>query len=135
MSQTIDTALSETALPTCNLLVIRSPDIDRAVIFYKIIGLQFTKHSHGSGPEHYTSESCGFIFEIYPARSTSDATTATRIGFTVDSVDRVVKRLSELGATIRTKPSDSPWGRRAVVLDFDGHAIELCQSAKTSVKT
>jgi len=29
------------------------------------------------------------------------------------------------GAEIVNGPHDSPWGRRAVVRDFDGHTVEL----------
>jgi catechol 2,3-dioxygenase-like lactoylglutathione lyase family enzyme len=110
--------------PACNLLVIRSPDIDRAVRFYEALGLSFTKHSHGNGPEHYASETAGFVFEIYPARNAA-TTTDTRIGFRVADVDLVIASLSEIDAKIRTQPSDSEWGRRAVVSDFDGHVVEL----------
>ena len=38
-------------VPSLNLLVIRSEDIDRAVVFYQAIGLSFRKHSHGPGDE------------------------------------------------------------------------------------
>ncbi len=46
-----------------NLTVIRSPDIDRAAMFYQTMGLLFTKHRHESGPEHYSSCVNGFVFE------------------------------------------------------------------------
>ncbi|MEM0980443.1 MAG: VOC family protein [Cyanobacteria bacterium P01_H01_bin.58] len=111
--------------PLCNLLVLRSSDIERAATFYSQMGLSFTKHRHGNAPEHYTSTVAGFAFEIYPARSADDSTTRTRLGFNVDDVDSVVDRLLEIGATIRTNPADSEWGRRAVVQDFDGHIVEL----------
>lgn len=124
-----------TVLPRCNLLVIRSPDIDRAVTFYEAIGLTFTKHSHGSGPWHYTSEQCGFVFEIYPARDASEITAATRVGFAVDCVDSTVQRLVDLGATIRSRPSDSAWSRRAVMLDLDGYTVELVESIGGGVNT
>ncbi|MCS7470337.1 VOC family protein [Stieleria sp. ICT_E10.1] len=114
----------KTGQPACNLLVIRSPDINRAVRFYETLGLSFTKHSHGNGPEHYASETAGFVFEIYPARSKA-TTTETRIGFRVADVDNVIAALSEIDAKIRSEPTDSEWGRRAVVCDFDGHTVEL----------
>ena len=117
------------APPICNLLVLRSPDIDRAATFYQQIGLVFTKHSHGNGPEHYTSEVRGFVFELYPARDAADVTNRTRIGFTVDDSDRVVAKLKELGVTVRVPPTDTRWGRRAVVQDFDGHVVELSTPA------
>ena len=116
--------------PHCNLLVIRSSDIARAVTFYEAIGLSFAKHCHGSGPEHYTTAIDSLIFEIYPARTPTETTVATRIGFTVDSINSVVKKLTDLNATIQKQPSHSEYGQRAIVLDYDGHTVELMSSTK-----
>ena len=113
--------------PFLNLVVIRSPDIDRAVLFYRNLGLQFTKHAHGSGPEHYSCEGGGLVFEIYPLRPTDAPTSAARLGFVVEQVDSLLKAFVELGAEIVSPPKDSPWGRRAVVRDLDGHSIELVE--------
>ena len=109
----------------CNLLVIRSPNIHRAVEFYKSMGMNFVLHSHGKGPEHYAAELPGFVFEIYPEAKDSAPTTGTRIGFRVAELDRVVENLAELGGQIVSAAKQSPWGRRAVVRDLDGHTIEL----------
>lgn len=114
-----------TVQPIANLLVIRSPDIDRAVTFYQCMGLMFDRHSHGKGPEHFASEVCGFVFEIYPQKNADDITTNTRIGFKVDDVDRVVGLLREIHAAIVMEPTNTEWGRRALVRDFDGHTVEL----------
>lgn len=111
--------------PVANLIVIRSPDIHRAVRFYTEMGILFVLHSHGNGPEHFASDICGFIFEIYPQRSPDQNTTNVRIGFNVDDVDGIVELLQRIGGTIVSKPADSEWGRRAVVKDFDGHTVEL----------
>jgi hypothetical protein len=54
-----------------NLLVVRSPNIDRAVQFYSMLELLMTKHAHGTGPQHYASAVNGIVFEIYPASSKS----------------------------------------------------------------
>ena len=111
--------------PHLNLVVLRSSDIDRAAVFYREMGLLFTRHAHGSGPEHYSSEVSGLVFELYPFTPKSSPTTGTRIGFRVDSIDEVVTILSKIGAEVVTPPTDSPWGRRAVVKDLDGHFVEL----------
>ena len=111
--------------PIPNLLVIRSPDIERAVTFYKTLGIQFERHSHGKGPEHYASETCGFVFEIYPLRDDASTTTNTRIGFNVDSVDDSLESLVKLNIDVVSPAKDSKWGRRAVVRDLDGHTVEL----------
>lgn len=56
------------APPMLNLVVLRSPDVHRAVRFYRVLGLLFTVERHGSGPEHYAAVVNGFVFEIYPLR-------------------------------------------------------------------
>jgi lactoylglutathione lyase len=111
--------------PQLNLVVLRSADIERAASFYSAMGIHFTRHAHGSGPEHFASETNGMVFEIYPSTAKSSPTTGTRIGVRVGSVDEMIKLLSQIGAVILTPPADSEWGRRAVVKDFDGHVVEL----------
>ncbi|NNJ25159.1 VOC family protein [Alienimonas chondri] len=115
----------KTSAPIANLLVIRSPDIERAVTFYRQMGMTFEFHAHGNGPKHYASESNRFVFEIYPQRSAADTTRHVRLGFHVDDVDGVVQLLRDIDAEVRTPPTATEWGRRAVVKDFDGHLVEL----------
>jgi len=114
-----------------NLVVIRSPDLERAARFYSVLGLFFTKHRHGSGPEHLTCELGPVVFEIYPRKDDTDSTASTRIGFQVPSVDAAVEELRKIGVAVVSPPKDSPWGRRAVVDDFDGHRVELTGAAKS----
>jgi predicted enzyme related to lactoylglutathione lyase len=121
--------------PQLNLVVLRSPDIERAVKFYQQIGLMLTRHSHGKGPEHYASEINGMVFEIYSATEKSRPTLGTRIGFIVDSVNQLIPLLEEIGAEILTPPTDSEWGRRAVVKDLDGHVVELITRNQTDPST
>ena len=108
-----------------NLVVIRSANLDRAVTFYRMLGMRFTQRSHGNGPEHYTSETADLVFELYPLASSQMPTIAMRLGFQVDDLDGLVVELEAIGATIVTPPQDSTWGRCAVVKDFDGHIVEL----------
>jgi len=68
------------------------------------------------------------VFEIYPATTTAPSTSATRIGFVVDSMDGCVRCITEIGAIIVKAPHDSEWGRRAVVKDLDGHTVELTEA-------
>jgi lactoylglutathione lyase len=49
-----------------NLVVLRTPDLGRAVEFYSRLGLQFTKHRHGQGAEHFAAEFGDGVFELYP---------------------------------------------------------------------
>jgi predicted enzyme related to lactoylglutathione lyase len=110
-----------------NLVVLRSPDLPRAAEFYTRLGLQFTRHQHGNGPEHLAAElGCG-VFELYPSSPESPSTLGTRIGFSVPSLDTAVAAINEYGGTVISPPKDSQWGRRAVVADPDGHRVELLQ--------
>ncbi|HEV7298934.1 MAG TPA: VOC family protein [Tepidisphaeraceae bacterium] len=112
--------------PRLNLVVLRVSDIDRSAAFYGLLGLTFTKHAHGSGPQHYASESDGFVFELYPATAEQPVSASARIGFTVADVDDATSKLAATpGARVVTAPKDSEWGRRAVVADLDGHRVEL----------
>lgn len=107
------------------LIVIRSEDIEATARFYETIGLEFELERHGKGPEHYAARIGSAIFEIYPVKG--EATRSIRLGFKVENVDETYSRLLDQGATIETSPSDSPWGRRAVVADPNGRLVELTQ--------
>jgi lactoylglutathione lyase len=110
-----------------NLVVLRSPNIKRAAAFYICLDLQFQKHRHGSGPEHFAAELGGSVFELYPLGDGAVPTSGTRVGFRVSNVDEVVAALSHYPGAIISAPRDSEWGRRAVVGDPDGHRVELTQ--------
>lgn len=113
--------------PALNLVVLRSADLERAATFYECLGLQFTRHRHGGGPEHLSAELGGSVFELYPLSPNGASTLGTRIGFSVPSLESVITTLSADPSTIISPPQDSPWGRRAIVTDPDGHRIELVQ--------
>jgi lactoylglutathione lyase len=113
---------------TLNLVVLRSPDIARAAAFYTRLGLQFTKHRHGKGAEHFAAELPGGVFELYSQTADSPSTLGTRIGFAVTSVDSVIAALADYPGAVVSAPKDSEWGHRAVVVDPDGHRVELTES-------
>ncbi len=112
--------------PRVNLVVLRVADIDRSAAFYQLLGFEFSKHAHGTGPQHYASDADGFVFELYPATAEQGVSSSTRIGFAVANVDDAAAKLSSFSdAKLVTAAKDSEWGRRAVVADPDGHRIEL----------
>ena len=115
------------APPLLNLVVIRSADLDRAEQFYRVLGLTFERHRHGSGPEHLAAQphAGSYVFEIYPANPKAGSTSGVRIGFGMDAVDPYFDALIKAGGTIIQAPADSEWGRRAFIADPDGHRVEL----------
>lgn len=115
-------------LPALNLIVLRVPDIDRAADFYSAVGLVFSKHSHGKGPEHCGAELGGLVFELYPQTSDEASTKHTRIGFSVANAAATIQRLEEKGAKIISPLKESPWGLRAVLDDPYGHRLEITEA-------
>jgi len=109
-----------------NLVVIRCAELDASARFYEAIGLSFVRHRHGNGPEHLASETPAMIFELYPLGD-HPPTVSTRIRFKVDDIDTTLTTILAHGATLVTPARDSPWGRRAVVADPDGHRVELVE--------
>ena len=112
--------------PKLNLIVIYVEDIVRSKAFYSSIGLEFTAERHGSGPEHFAATISEGIFEIYP-QSTNNPRGCVRLGFEVDSTDAMVGKMRDAGTNIIAEPSESPWGRRAIVEDPDGNRVELTE--------
>ena len=55
----------------------------------------------------------------------TDSTASTRLGFSVPSLTDALEKLQGLDAIVLVEPSDTPYGRRAVVKDFEGHKVEL----------
>src|SRR5438128_1256999 len=93
-----------------SLVVIRSPDIDRAAQFYGLLGLRLEKHRHGNGPLHYVAEVGATVFEIYPCKSEADRTTSVRLGFRIASIGATIAALQEAGGRVVSAPQMSEWG-------------------------
>jgi lactoylglutathione lyase len=108
-----------------NLVVIRSQNAERLAEFYEAVGLEFHKHQHGKGLEHFAAELRGSVFEIYPLQGSALPTTGVRLGFQVEDIHSVFASLVNKGAQAMQYPSASPWGERAVIKDMDGHVVEL----------
>ena len=111
-----------------NLVVLRCADLARAAAFYRRLGLEFARHRHGNGPEHLTAEIDGCVFELYPLAADGASTRGARIGFRVPSVDGAIAALKDYPDAVVTAAKDSEWGRRAVVVDPDGHRVELLEA-------
>ena len=109
-----------------SLVTLRSRDLEASERFYAGLGLSFTRHAHG-GPEHLCAERGGVVFEIYPLLDPASASSGVRLGFDVDDAEAAVRRLLDAGGTLERPLTPSRFGLRAVVRDFDGHAVEVRQ--------
>ena len=117
--------------PSLSLLVLRTSQLAATRSFYEALGLIFAEEKHGSGPTHYSTQLGSTVLEIYPGEVAPPlnrkSSGAIMVGVRVETVDKVIARMQEVGVQIVTPPRDSPWGRRAVILDPDGRAVEISQ--------
>lgn len=115
-----------------SLMVLRTDNIESTLAFYRAIGLQFQQEQHGAGPIHYSCQIGTTVMEIFPAEvgKAPDRKSggATMLGFTVNALDETLETLANLGLTPTSPPKPSAWGRRAVVLDPDGRAVEISEA-------
>lgn len=108
-----------------NLIVLRARHARKLSDFYSALGLEFKPEKHGQGPTHYSAHCGETILEIYPCLKIGAGTASLRLGFDVESIGEVHRRLRAQGAEVVTQPHESPWGMRAVFRDPEGHTFEL----------
>lgn len=101
-----------------SLLVLRCKDIEISKTFYEQLGLVFVKEKHGNGPEHYSSENDGVVFELYPNKDVAPNDNS-RIGFKVGDIEKIVNTISII-STYQSNNSTT-----YIVADPDGRKIEL----------
>ncbi|SMF66885.1 Catechol 2,3-dioxygenase [Alteromonadaceae bacterium Bs31] len=103
-----------------SLLVIRCKDLEASKSFYQLLGFNFVKEQHGSGPVHYSCEQDGCVFELYPNKGESPQDN-NRLGFKVSNISVILEQLSVVesydfaGITIR------------VLTDPDGRKVEISE--------
>lgn len=115
-------------MPGLNLVVLRARDPKALAAFYSTLGMDFVQHQHGAGPVHFACERDGMVFEIYPTGPDGEPTRGLRIGFEVEDTRESVSRLLGEGAELVSAPRESTWGLRAVLVDPEGHKLELVQA-------
>jgi catechol 2,3-dioxygenase-like lactoylglutathione lyase family enzyme len=106
-----------------DLLVLRCSDMDAAKRFYECLGMSFTRHTHGSGPEHYAHEGGDLVLELYPVAG-SKAPDCAGLGFSVDDLAAVALCLRDAGFA-PGDVSEQPWGTTFVVRDADDRRVEI----------
>lgn len=110
-------------------LVLWTPRLAEAAAFYRALGLPLEEERHDDGPVHFACELGPVHFALYasppgqaPGRTAGGA---TQLGFRVESLERALAAARAAGAPVVVEPQEVPWGRRVVVLDPDGRAVEL----------
>jgi lactoylglutathione lyase len=103
-----------------SLIVLRCRDVDPSRSFYEILGLVFAREQHSTGPVHYACEFGSNVLELYP--SSGKSTSGLRLGLALSDLDGAVAVLERSGIAVK------PLGDGlALVVDPDGHAVEICR--------
>ena len=110
---------------TLNLLVLRCRSIEECRAFYEKLGFVFERAKPGAGPEHFASDTHGFVLELYP--SPKNAAENVRLGFAVSAFGPLAELLL---CDSDVKVHKAPFKRRGrmhlVVADPDGRRVEIC---------
>jgi predicted enzyme related to lactoylglutathione lyase len=84
------------------------------------------REQHGGGPEHLANDVGGMVFEIYP-QGDLPSTSSIRLGFRVTSLAATLAAVATVAGEVIAPARESPWGIRAIVVDPDGHRVELLE--------
>ncbi|MGZ3775520.1 MAG: VOC family protein [Pseudobdellovibrionaceae bacterium] len=97
--------------------------------FYQIIGFQFTASKVDKGSEVYRAHRDGLEFSLYSVKNTPKSLfPSLQFGFTIKKLEKIVEELVKIpGVLTILDPTEMPDGKKAIVLDPEGHAIELCE--------
>jgi lactoylglutathione lyase len=80
-----------------SLLVLRCENLEASKNFYEMLGMMFVSEQHGKGLIHYSSNSLGFIFELYPMHPT-ESIDNSRLGFEVDESEAIFKNMESFSS-------------------------------------
>lgn len=111
-----------------NLLVLKTHQLNKLEAFYSSLDICFAEKRHRDGPLHLAARVGDLVLELYPLPADAGpADGTTRLGFAVPDLDAALRSLDAVGAVLVGQPKMTPWGRRAVVRDPDGRAVELVE--------
>jgi len=106
-----------------------SEHVDDMLDFYRTIGipLETDTHDEEGGPTHFEADVAAVHFAVFPTPAQSATSGATMVGLQVDNLDEVVGALEARDVRFKTTLQETPWGKRVVVFDPDGRAVEIYQ--------
>ncbi len=106
-----------------NQITIKSSDVNRAVDFYSLLGLQLIVDSS----PRYVRFACpkgDSTFSVSRGKTTHDV--STTLYFEVDDVDQTYQKLQAQGIHFKAAPQDQRWlWRESALDDPDGHPLIL----------
>ncbi|WP_413584673.1 VOC family protein [Bdellovibrio sp. HCB274] len=114
---------------TLTSITINTAQLQNMLKFYSHLGLKFQQTKVDKGSEVHRATHDGVEFSLYslPAAQKSQ-TPSLQLGFQITGMEAMVADLVNVpGALLILDPTEMPDGKKAIILDPDGHSIELCQ--------
>ena len=110
-------------------VTVNTANIKALVHFYKTLGLPLESKQVTLGSEIYRAQMGAIELTLFGIRSKEKSLTPPiQLGFIVKDVAAIISKLSEVpNVTVMMEPTDMPDGKKAIVLDPDGHSVELIQ--------
>lgn len=98
--------------------------------FYRLIGVEFTATAVAKGGQVYRAQIGALEFSLISVPNVEKKQTpAMQLSFSVaDLEDRVQKLGAVQGAMSILEPTEMPDGKKAIWLDPEGRAVELCET-------
>lgn len=116
-------------------ITVNTPNLENMVRFYEILGCEFSKVKVNIGGELFRSRFQGFELSLMSIKSANkEGPSKVMMGFQVSDFEAKMKLLAVVpGVLLILDPTDMPDGKKAIIQDPDGHAIELLAQKPTKV--
>ncbi|MEK2646003.1 VOC family protein [Bdellovibrio sp. BCCA] len=110
-------------------ITINTPRLQDMLGFYRIIGFQFTASKVDKGSEVHRAVHNAVEFSLYSIQNAQRSQIPSlQLGFRITDLEKTVGELMKIpGAMCILDPTEMPDGMKAIVLDPDGHSIELSE--------
>lgn len=110
-------------------ITIMTPQLQDMLAFYRIIGFDFVAQKVDKGSELFRAHQESLEFSLYASQQVAKSQTPSlQLGFKVSDLDNIVEKMIKIpGVHCILDPTELPDGKRAIVLDPDGHSIDLIE--------
>ena len=110
-------------------LTLKSSSLQRSQEFYTKLGFLFERVQVSKATEIYRAHFAEFELSlIQDSKAGSESTPSLQLYFQVPHIDSIFAGFQALGdVNVLMEPTEMPEGRKAIVKDPDGHAIEILQ--------
>jgi lactoylglutathione lyase len=108
-------------------ITVNTPNLENMLRFYEILGCHFTEVKVSKGGNLHRSCMHGFELSLLPVQRADTAPyPKVMMSFKVQDFDEKVEKILQIpGVFTMLDPIELPTGRIAMVLDPDGHSVEL----------